>query len=42
MSKITITPSHKHRRHPSVIVKVPDCKGSDPGSIPGQISKFVG
>ena len=32
--------SHKHRKHCSVMVKVPDCYASAPGSILGQVSEI--
>ena len=36
----SIIASHKDRKHPGVMVKVPDCWGRDMGSIPGQISEL--
>ena len=33
--------SHKHRRHFSVMVNMPDCCASDLGSIPGQVCQFL-
>ena len=35
------TVSHKHRRHFSVMVNIPDCCASDLGSIPGQVCQFL-
>ena len=32
---------HKHRRHFSVMVNMPDCCASDLGSIPGQVCQFL-
>ena len=32
---------HKHRRHFSVMVNMPDCCASNLGSIPGQVCQFL-